>query len=136
MTLCFLQDAWRRSCHEPHRQPPNKLTAPALYTSINPLLNSSWLFFSTYSSPKNSFPLFLSFFSFILSSISSFLATTRLQHPFLLTASFCLHLCSPLHPFFAPLFVCRPRSQEGLSDISCASCRFRPHLVRGFQKGL
>lgn len=54
--------------------------------------------------------------------------------PFLLHVSLCPHLLSSLHPFFPLLFVPLSRSEEGLSEISCASGRFGPHLLRGFLK--
>ena len=48
------------------------------------------------------------------------------------SVSLCPHLLSSLHPFFPPPFVLLSRSEAGLSGVSCARRRSRPHLVRGF----
>lgn len=52
--------------------------------------------------------------------------------PLLLHVPLCPHVLSSLHPFFPPPFVPLSRSEEAPSDVSCASRRSRPHLVRGF----
>lgn len=78
-------------------------------------------------------PLTLS--SFILLSFRSLLLYCLVCHllpVLLLHVSLCPHLLSSLHPFFPPPFVPLSRSGEGLSGVSCASRRSRPHLVRGF----
>lgn len=103
----FLQVAWRRA-------PPRALW-PSPPTFAFKSFPTSWL-------------LKLAF------SFTSLICYLALFSPFVDTfcPSFCPHLLSSLHPSFPPPFVPLSRSEEGLSGVSCASRRSRPHLARGF----
>lgn len=130
MTLCFLQVAWRRVCHE-----PRGLTASHWTTSKTPLRLSvcfqviTHLALFTFSEPRLLFqlnlylPLTLLLLFYIPSSpfhlLKYFLICylTSVLAPLLLHVSLRPHLLSSLHPFFPPPFVPLSRSEEGLSGV-------------------
>lgn len=134
MTPGFLQVAWRRACHE-----PRGLTASHWTTLETPLCPSVCLLSSHSGSHFSFFPPF--YFFFTLTSFTP-LPSTSFSPSFnilfatswLSFSSLCPHLLSSLHPFFPPPFVPLSRSEEGLSGVSWASHRSRPHLAKGISE--
>lgn len=120
----------------PHRQPLNNLRASALSVCLlsshsPPCPHFSLPPRSLLLPPFNACLFYFTLISFILLPLLQYFLIRHLLYVLLLHISLCPHLFSSLHPFFPPPFVLLSRSEEGLSGVSCASCRSRPHLVRG-----
>lgn len=150
MTLRFLRVAWRQACHEPQgltashwttSQAPSPSGLSAFksfpppcphWITLFPCPTFSLIPYLPVTAAFCSFPPPSVHFSPTSSPVFSFTTSFQSFAPFssvfpsVRTSSFLLH------PFFPPPFVPLSRSEEGLSDISCARSRSRPHLARGF----